>query len=218
MKRFTIKLVAAAMIMGSSVVGATSAKADSNPFIGTISTFGGNFCPRGWSATDGKLLPIASYTALFSLIGTNYGGDGRTTLALPDLRGRGNMHMGNGPGLTPHRIGHRGGTPTTTQTILTMPTHTHAIVGGLPAHMVASGDVPDAASPNNAYLGTPAAGGVPLFGTASDPLVPMGSGSIAFQPNLGTTTTGGGQSVDNQQPYLAMTTCMALEGVYPSRG
>jgi microcystin-dependent protein len=80
------------------------------PFIGEISMFGGNFAPRDWAMCDGQILPISQHQALFSLLGTMYGGDGRTTFALPDLRGRAPIHQGSGPGLTPRRIGHRGGT------------------------------------------------------------------------------------------------------------
>ena len=93
-----------------------------DPLIGTIDMFAGNFAPRGWAMCDGQLLPIAQNTALFSILGTTYGGDGRTTFALLDLRGRVPMHHGNGPGLTPRRLGEKGGVESTTTTL---PSHNH---------------------------------------------------------------------------------------------
>ena len=100
---------------------------DANPFLGEISMFAGNFAPRGWQFTDGQALPIASNTALFSLLGTQYGGDGRTTFNLPDLRGRSAMHFGSGPGLTPRSIGERVGVDDVTLTENSMPTHNHIL-------------------------------------------------------------------------------------------
>ncbi|MEM8909888.1 MAG: tail fiber protein, partial [Bacteroidota bacterium] len=101
------------------------------PFIGQIMMFGGNFAPRGWALCNGQLMPISQNQALFSLLGTTYGGDGRTTFALPDLRGRAAMHAGHGPGLTDRRLGQRSGTETNTMNTLQMPSHSHiAVVGG----------------------------------------------------------------------------------------
>ncbi len=89
--------------------GTFPSRSSINPFIGEIIMFAGNFAPRGWALCDGQLLPVAQHTALFSLLGTNYGGDGRTTFGLPDLRGRAPIHAGQGPGLTDRRLGHSGG-------------------------------------------------------------------------------------------------------------
>jgi microcystin-dependent protein len=97
------------------------------PFIAEIIMFGGNFAPRGWAFCDGQLLPIAQNQALFSILGTTYGGDGRTTFALPDLRGRAAIHPGTGPGLSTRQLGERGGTETNTLTLPQLPTHTHTI-------------------------------------------------------------------------------------------
>ena len=98
------------------------------PFIGEIAMFAGNFAPRGWALCNGQLLPIAQNTALFSLLGTTYGGDGRTTFALPDLRGRVPIHAGNGPGLSSYRLGSKGGSETKTLTTLNMPAHAHGVL------------------------------------------------------------------------------------------
>ena len=101
----------------------------SEPFIAEIRIFAGNFAPRGWAFCNGQLLPISQNTALFSLIGTTYGGDGRTTTALPNLQGCAPMHPGNGPGLTSRRLGQRGGAETITLTEAQMPQHQHSAVG-----------------------------------------------------------------------------------------
>ncbi len=97
----------------------------SDPFIGQIQTFGFNFAPRGWARCDGQLLPISSNSALFSLLGTTYGGDGRTTFGLPDLRGRAALHQGQGPGLSNRNLGQRAGAENTTLTVNQMPSHNH---------------------------------------------------------------------------------------------
>src|SRR5262245_26202423 len=98
----------------------------SDPFIAEIKMFGGNFAPLGWATCDGQLLPISQYTALFSLLGTTYGGDGVTNFALPDLRGRVPMHPGQGPGLSPRTLGEKAGTETVTLTTAQLPAHNHA--------------------------------------------------------------------------------------------
>ena len=101
----------------------------SDPFVAEIKIFAGNFAPRGWAFCNGQLLPIAQNTALFSLIGTTYGGDGRTTTALPNMEDRAPMHPGNGPGLTNRRLGERGGVETVTLSASNMPAHAHLFVG-----------------------------------------------------------------------------------------
>lgn len=168
------------------------------PFIGEIIMFGGNFAPRGWAFCDGQLLPIASYTALFSLLGTTYGGDGRTTFALPDLRGRVPLHAGNGPGLTSRTQGEKAGIEEVTLSIAQIPSHDHA----LPA----SQDFGDAKEPN-ANVPAKADDGERNYSAAA-------STDTYLQP---TASTGGSQSHTNMQPYLGVRFIIALEGIYPSR-
>lgn len=171
----------------------------SEPFIAEIRIFAGNYAPRGWAFCNGQLLPVSQNTALFSLIGTTYGGDGRTTTALPDLQGRAPMHPGRGPGLTSRRLGERGGVETVTLSEAEMPNHTHAMQAVLrPA---------EENDPNNRYYGvTP---GNNLYGSATNNLVPLADQAA--------TSAGGSQSHNNLQPFMAINFIIALVGLYPSR-
>ncbi len=169
----------------------------SEPFIAEIRIFAGNFAPRGWAFCDGQLLPISQNTALFSLIGTTYGGDGRTTTALPNLQGRAPMHPGRGPGLTSRRLGQRGGVETVTLTEAQMPNHTHTLVG----NNENEGEDND---PQNNYTG----GDNGIYAAANN-LQAMKGNSLVAQ--------GGGQAHNNLQPFLVLTFIIALVGLYPSR-
>jgi microcystin-dependent protein len=170
----------------------------SEPFIAEIKIFAGNFAPRGYAFCNGQLLPISQNTALFSLIGTTYGGDGRTTTALPNLEGRAPLHPGLGPGLTHRRLAERGGVETVTLTEGQMPNHTHAMQGVTnPAEQ---------SDPTNATLARSVGGNA--YAAASN-LVDLAD---AVLPDAG-----GGQSHTNMQPYLAIHFIIALVGVYPSR-
>ena len=167
----------------------------SEPFIAQIVMFGGNFAPRNWALCDGQLLQISQFTALFSILGTTYGGDGRTTFALPELRGRVAVHAGSGPGLTQRRLGEKGGAETVTLTTQQIPSHTHNPhcnsnpgdetnpVGGFPSNAATAGDI---------------------YNTGAN--ADMGAGSA----------TGGGQSHNNLQPFTAVNFIIALVGVFPS--
>ena len=166
-----------------------------DPFIAEIIMFGGNFAPRGWAFCDGQLLPISSNSALFSILGTTYGGDGRTTFALPDLRGRVSMHPGNGPGLSSRRLGEKGGTEHNTLTTAQLPAHNHAL---------AAKEEANAADPSGSFI---AGTGSNAFGTTAG--VTMNAAAIG--------NTGGGQSVNNIQPYECVNYIIALVGVFPSR-
>ena len=169
------------------------------PFIGEIRIFPYNFAPRGWSFCSGQLVPVSSNTALFSLLGTIYGGDGRTTFALPDLRGRAAMHQGRGPGLTTRTIGQRFGSEDVLLTEPTMPNHTHFFRC---LQSFGDSDNPSGRVPAEALLGeTP--------WSTSNPNVQMRSTTIS--------STGGTQSHDNMQPYEVLNFCIATVGLFPSR-
>ncbi len=171
----------------------------SEPFTAEIRIFAGNFAPRGWAFCNGQLLPIAQNTALFSLIGTTYGGDGRTTTALPNLQGRAPMHPGRGPGLTSRRLGQRGGVEHVTLSEAQMPNHTH--------QLRASQEDGDSLTPSSARL--PGAGNdMYRFPTG------VSTGAMATQS---LPSTGGSQEHNNMQPFLTMNFIIALVGLYPSR-
>lgn len=172
-----------------------------DPFIGEIIMFGGNFAPRGWALCDGQLLPISSHSALFSILGTTYGGDGRTTFALPDLRGRAAIHAGQGPGLSDKRLGAKGGAETTTLTVNNIPSHTHGTFGS-----------------SNAADQKGAAGGFLPSNGRSDPanLYASSAGTPAAM-GANVSNTGGGQSFNNMQPFLTVNYIIAMEGTFPSR-
>ena len=172
----------------------------SEPFIAEVRIFAANFAPRGWAFCNGQLLPIAQNTALFSLIGTTYGGDGRTTTALPDLQGRAPMHPGRGPGLTSRRLGERVGVETVTLSEAQMPQHTHGLQG-LP--------VPSSTNtPSNTTTFARSVGGKAYKENATAN-APLDTGALL--------NAGGGQAHNNLQPFLAINFIIALVGLYPSR-
>ncbi|MGO9930512.1 MAG: phage tail protein [Steroidobacteraceae bacterium] len=190
------------------------------PYLGQISMFAGNFAPRGYALCDGQLLPISQNTALFSLIGTFYGGDGVTTFALPNLQGGVPVHQGQGVGLSAYDVGQTGGSTTVTLTIPQIPAHTHPIgasalaantdsPSGATALAVASADAYLSAS-DVRPLGSQLAGGGPphddALGGPPPGLLPMGSQMV-----------GGGLPHDNVQPCLGLSFIIALQGIFPSR-
>ena len=172
----------------------------SEPFIGEIRMFAGNFAPRGWAFCDGQLLAVSQNDALFSLLGTIYGGDGRTTFGLPDMRGRIPVHAGSGPGLSPRRLGAKGGAENVTLTVNQLPSHTHEPIKGI-------SDIADATEP----VGKLAAQGtsVRLFSTAAGTAADLSSSAV---PNVG-----GSRSHSNLMPFLCVNFIVALFGIYPSR-
>jgi len=175
----------------------------SNPFVAEIRIFPFNFAPKGWAFCNGQLLPISQNTALFSLLGTFYGGDGKSNFALPNLQGSVPMHAGQtaGPGLSLHDLGETGGSETVTLLTSEMPAHTHA----LGAQTAPIGAV---ASPAGTTLGRPASGH--LYAAPSPPtLVSMSPTAIV--------PAGGSLPHNNMQPYLTLNFCIALQGVYPAR-
>ena len=169
-----------------------------DPFIGEIFMFAGNFAIRSFALCDGQLLSINSNQALFSILGTTYGGDGRTTFGLPDMRGRVPNHAGTGPGLTTRQLGSKGGTETVTLIANQMPSHTHQLRAN-----AAAGDT---AVPSDAVLAASGAGAYET--TAADD---ANMSSTALQ------NTGGSQSHNILQPYLAVHFLIALQGIFPSR-
>jgi len=187
----------------------------SEPFLGEIRLVGFNFPPRGFANCDGQLLPISSNPALFSLLGTMYGGDGRTTFALPDLRGRVALHTGTGAGLTPRSQGSRSGAETQTPSTGQMPAHSHT----QPNTADHFGTVRATAS----GAGTSSPGGntlamAPAY-SGDAPSVDMAANSVAIPgaPHLATNATGNNQAQNNMQPYLTLRYVIALSGLFPSR-
>ncbi len=166
-----------------------------DPFLGQIILFAGNFAPRGWALCEGQLLSINDNQALFSLYGTTYGGDGRTTFALPDLRGRAPVSQGQGPGLSTYKLGQKGGSETNTITINEMPSHNHTV--HIPMNISETGE-PSGVLGNGDIYAEEATTGANYAGASS-------------------THTGSNIPVNNIQPYLAMNYIVALQGVYPSR-
>ncbi len=195
----------------------------SDPFIGEIIMFGGNFAPRSWAFCDGQLLAISSNQALFSILGTTYGGDGRTTFGLPDLRGRVAMHPGNGPGLSSRRLGEKGGVESVILNTTQMPAHNHT------ATATASGSGTGTAygtdtQGDNGFTGgkTWSHVGANLYKDAT-PSVAMKSGNVQLDnltvtvDNVTVNNNGGSQAHTNIQPYTCVNFIIALQGTYPSR-
>ncbi|MBO9592056.1 MAG: phage tail protein [Niabella sp.] len=170
------------------------------PFLSMIVLFGCNFAPRGWAFCQGQILSIAQNTALFSLLGTTYGGNGQTTFALPDLRGRVPIGFGQGPGLSNYVLGQVGGTENVTLTINQIPAHTHALM--------ATAEAGDTSDPTGAF---PANTGALDKEYKQAPVNKIAMNAAAVE------TKGGSQPHTIMQPYLALNYCIALEGIFPSR-
>lgn len=171
----------------------------SEPFIGQIIMFGGNFAPRGWAFCEGQLVPINSNQALFSILGTTYGGDGRITFGLPDLRGRSPMHQGQGPGLSNRPLGTKIGTANETLNMGQLPAHIHGF------KVSVNTNAGDENNPNGQFLSSQASG-YHEEGTAG-----------ATLGGVSESNFGGGQSHENRQPFLAVAFIIALQGLFPSR-
>ncbi len=173
----------------------------SNPFVAEIRIFPFNFAPKGWAFCDGQLLPISQNTALFSLLGTTYGGDGKTNFALPNLQGCAPMAPGQGPGLSNHDLGEAGGSDTVTLLATQMPAHTHALMAN----------------------SVPATTKAPTANTSALARTSGGNAYHAADANVGAMdpaligSTGGGQAHNNLMPYLTLNFCIALQGVFPPR-
>jgi microcystin-dependent protein len=170
-----------------------------DPFVAEIRIFPFNFAPRGWAWCDGQLMPLSQNTALFSLLGTTYGGDGKSNFALPDLQGRAPMHPGQGPGLSLHDLGETGGSETVTLLESEIPNHSHALRG------------------NNTLGDSPVPGGNVLGRMANAYQQTTNANLVSMAPEA-LPPAGGDQPHNNLQPYLTFYFCIALQGVFPPRG
>lgn len=170
------------------------------PFLGEIKMFGGNFAPRSYSFCNGQLVSIAQNTALFSLLGTTFGGDGQTTFGLPDLRGRVPIHQGQGPGLSPYVMGQVSGAETVTLLSSQLPAHNHTVT-------CSTGGGNAVAPANNFWASEPNAEAASFSNAAAN--TAMSPAAIGL--------SGGGQAHDNMAPFLCLSFIIAVEGVFPSR-
>lgn len=197
-------IAAAAASMALLPTTQANAQAASTQFLGQLMLNGSNFCPRDWANADGQLLPIAQNTALFSLFGTIYGGDGRTTFALPDLRSRVPIHTGTGPGLSNYQQGSRGGVESVALTGAQVGPHTHT------ALLLAEGQT---AADSTNPAGNALARGAQIYSNDAAP-----DAADALHPqSIAVASGGGGQPHYNVQPYLTLRWCVALQGIYPPR-
>lgn len=171
------------------------------PFIGEIQIFGFNFAPVQWAACDGATLPISQNTALFSLLGTMYGGNGQTTFMLPDLRGRAACHAGSGGGLTPRDMGSMFGQDAVTLQSNQIPAHSHAM------NVFVQRD-------ESKQRSSPSAGDVLIPPTNTSVFAPAGEATALFAPGI-IGAAGDNQPHENRQPYLGVNFCIALQGVFP---
>jgi microcystin-dependent protein len=169
-------------------------------FVGEIRTFPFNFAPVGWAMCNGQLMAIAQNTALFSLLGTQFGGDGKTTFALPNLQGAIPLAAGSGAGLNNRIVGESGGSATVFLTVDQIPAHSHSV------QCAAAGN---AFSPANAVFAGESLGNPPAYAPWPGPPANLSNSAVA--------TTGGGQPHDNMPPYLALNCCIALQGIFPPR-
>ncbi|MCG8476542.1 MAG: tail fiber protein [Cytophagales bacterium] len=189
--------------------------------IGEVRLFGGNFAPRAWAFCEGQLMPIAQNTALFSILGTTYGGDGRTTFALPDLRGRAPISPGTGPGLSTRKLGQRFGLETTTLSVLNLPYHLHSgelKIKGISQQQFYIAESSNQTTPKSNYFADAGLGNQ-FYGTEKDESKTMSVKTADAYPSgaLIINQTGGGQSFNNMQPFLTVHFIICLSGVFPSR-
>ena len=171
-----------------------------DPFVAEIRAFPFNFPPRGWAFCNGQILPISQNTALFSLLGTMYGGDGKSNFALPNLQGSIPIGFGQSPGLSWYDLGQTGGSETVTLLVSEIPVHTHTLESDTFIG-------PDSGSPANAVLSSSAA--TNIYSSASSPLAPFAPQALA--------PGGGSQPHNNMMPYLTLNFCISLQGIYPPR-
>lgn len=216
------KPIMTAALTAATALGALTtplpAAAQAEPFLGQVSLFPYTFCPRGWTETHGQLLAISQNTALFSLLGTTFGGDGKTTFALPDLQSRVPLGEGHGPGLSAVTMGQKGGRESVTITQSEMPSHSHAATTSVNAQSTLH-----AFSSRANATGTPTGN---VLSATTDTIynagpadVDMGTSAVSTTANATTTigNTGGNLSTNIRNPYLGMRWCIAMQGIFPSR-
>jgi microcystin-dependent protein len=227
MKRvFLRRLIIAATLACSGLTVAPAAFAQAEPFLGQIMWVGFTFCPRGWAAADGQILSISQNTALFALLGTTYGGDGQTTFALPDLRSRTMVHMGQGAGLSNIVQGQTAGAEQQTLSFAQMPAHSHTATTTVSGMQLTSTLRGSSASNNT---NSPAGAALGVAKKQADqyvsgpPDTDMATGSVESTVTGGTATTtvdatnSGTSAVPVRDPYLGLRACIALQGIFPSR-
>lgn len=203
LKKATLTAACALTLSMGLTVAPNQAEAGVDPYLGDIMIVGFNFCPRGWAAADGQLLAINSNQSLFALLGTIYGGDGRTNFALPDLRGRATIGQGSSPGLTSRLSGQNGGSESKTMDVTTMASHSHAVN--------ATNLDGDRGGPGGKLLAAAPTGGSGNETIYSDtvPTKTMAESMIS--------ATGSGAAISTQDPYLSVYHCIATQGSFPSR-
>jgi microcystin-dependent protein len=218
MFKFTVKPLLAFAITTSAILPLPAAACSPDSYLGTICAFGFNFCPQGYLPADGRLIQISQNTALFSLLGTTYGGNGTSTFALPDLRGRSLVGSGQGPGLTNIIIGQVGGTESASLLITNLPSHSHGASTTLNISSVAnaSGSAGNSASPT-AKVWANSSSRDNVYGDTGN--VQMAAGAITTTGTATTTVqpTGSGIPVSIRSPYVGITYCIATTGIFPSR-
>jgi microcystin-dependent protein len=188
-----------------------------DPLLGEIDVFAFNFAPKGFALCNGQLLPINQNQALFALLGTTYGGNGQTTFALPDLRGRLAIGYGQGPGLPDYSLGERSGSESVTLLATEMAAHTHAIdTSALTATARCRSGAGDQRTPAG---NVPAAGATPASTVYSSAAAnaTMAASAVTVGGNAACAAAGGGQAHENRQPFLVLNYCVALQGIFPSR-
>lgn len=220
-------------VLAVLLAGLSTPAAAQDPFLGEIRWVPYNFAPRGWASCDGQLLPIAQNTALFSLLGTTFGGNGQTTFALPDMRGRMPIHVGQGPGLTERHLGESAGNETHTLSVSEMPAHDHGlsnhahVIPALAVDVRASSAAATAVDPAGNVLAAASVSGhgspkvTKIYATGAADVSLGASGvtlpSFTDPASAMTASTGGGQPHSRMQPYLTIRCIIALVGIYPSR-